>query len=174
MQTQVGIDAGFVLAQLSLEEKAALLDGSDYWHTEPVPRLGVPRILVSDGPHGLRKVAVADDASLEHSDQATCFPPAAGLGSSWDVGLALRVGQALGVECRVAGVAVLLGPGVNMKRTPLCGRNFEYFSEDPLLTGRMACAWVRGVQSHGVGTSLKHFAANNQEAERLRVSAEVD
>jgi beta-glucosidase len=174
MHTQVGIDAEAVLAQLSLEEKAALLDGSDFWHTEPVERLGVPTILVTDGPHGLRKVAAPDDASIEHSDEATCFPPAAGLGSSWDPELAQRIGQALGKECRVAGVAVLLGPGVNMKRSPLCGRNFEYFSEDPLLAGVLASAWVTGVQSHGVGTSLKHFAANNQEAERLRVSAEVD
>ncbi|MGH2860196.1 MAG: glycoside hydrolase family 3 C-terminal domain-containing protein [Solirubrobacteraceae bacterium] len=174
MQTHAGIDAQAVLAQLSLEEKASLLDGSDYWHSEPVERLGVPTILVTDGPHGLRKVAAPDDASIEHSDEATCFPPAAGLGSSWDRDLALRIGQALGTECRVAGVAVLLGPGVNMKRSPLCGRNFEYFSEDPLLAGVLAAAWVTGVQSHGVGTSLKHFAANNQEAERLRVSAEVD
>jgi beta-glucosidase len=174
MQTQVGIDGQAVLAQLSLEEKAALLDGSDYWHTQAIERLGIPTILVSDGPHGLRKVAAPDDASIEHSDQATCFPPAAGLGSSWDPELARRIGDALGKECRAAGVAVLLGPGVNMKRSPLCGRNFEYFSEDPLLAGVLASAWVGGVQGHGVGTSLKHFAANNQEAERLRVSAEVD
>jgi beta-glucosidase len=174
MQTQAGIDVQVVLAQLSLEEKAALLDGSDYWHTEPVQRLGVPTILLTDGPHGLRKVAAPDDPSIEHSEEATCFPPAAGLGSSWDPELALRIGEALGRECRVAGVDVLLGPGVNMKRSPLCGRNFEYFSEDPLLAGVLAAAWVNGVQSHGVGTSLKHFAVNNQEAERLRVSAEVD
>lgn len=174
MQTQAGIDAQAILAQLSLEEKAALLDGSDFWHTEPVERLGVPRIMVSDGPHGLRKVAVPDDAGIEQSAEATCFPPAAGLGSSWDPDLANRIGLALGEECRTAGVAVLLGPGVNMKRSPLCGRNFEYFSEDPLLAGRLASAWVAGVQTHGVGASLKHFAANNQEADRLRVSAEVD
>lgn len=174
MQTQAGTDAQAVLAQLTLEEKAALLDGSDFWHTEPIERLGIPRIMVSDGPHGLRKVAAPDDAGLEHSAEATCFPPAAGLGSSWDAELAHRIGQALGEECRAAGVAVLLGPGVNMKRSPLCGRNFEYFSEDPLLAGVLASAWVAGVQSHGVGASLKHFAANNQEADRLRVSAEVD
>ncbi|MGH3050063.1 MAG: glycoside hydrolase family 3 C-terminal domain-containing protein, partial [Gaiellaceae bacterium] len=139
-----------------------------------IERLGVPTILVTDGPHGLRKVAAPDDASIEHSDEATCFPPAAGLGSSWDPELARRIGDALGTECRAAGVAVLLGPGVNMKRSPLCGRNFEYFSEDPLLAGVLASAWVGGVQTHGVGTSLKHFAVNNQEAERLRISAEVD
>jgi beta-glucosidase len=174
MQTQVGIDAQVVLAQLSLQEKASLLDGSDFWHSEPVERVGVPTILLTDGPHGLRKVAASDDASIEHSVEATCFPPAAGLGSSWDPELAHQIGQALGTECRVAGVSVLLGPGVNMKRSPLCGRNFEYFSEDPLLAGVLATAWVSGVQSHGVGTSLKHFAANNQEGERLRVSVEVD
>ena len=174
MQTQLGIDPQGVLEQLTLEEKAALLDGSDFWHTEAVDRLGVPTILLSDGPHGLRKVAAPDDASIEHSDEATCFPPAAGLGSSWDPELAGRIGDALGRECRVAGVAVLLGPGINMKRSPLCGRNFEYFSEDPMLAGVLASSWVAGVQRHGVGTSLKHFAANNQEAERLRISAEVD
>jgi beta-glucosidase len=174
LQTQVGIDARAILAQLTLEEKAALLDGSDFWHTQAVERLGVPRIMVTDGPHGLRKVAAPDDAAIEHSDLATCFPPAAGFGCSWDPELAKRIGQALGTECRVAGVAVILGPGVNMKRSPLCGRNFEYFSEDPLLAGVLATAWVGGVQSHGVGTSLKHFAVNNQEAERLRISAEVD
>lgn len=174
MDTQVGFDASAVLAELTLAEKAALLDGSDFWHTEAVVRLGIPRILVSDGPHGLRKVAASDDPSIEHSEQATCFPPAAGLASSWDERLVGRVGDALGRECRVAGVSVLLGPGVNMKRSPLCGRNFEYFSEDPLLAGVLASAWVGGVQSHGVGTSLKHFAANNQEADRLRISAQVD
>ncbi len=174
MDTQLDTDTSAVLAALTLEEKAALLDGSDFWHTEAIERLGIPRVLVSDGPHGLRKVVAPDDASIEHSDRATCFPPAAGLASSWDQELVGRVGDALGRECRVAGVSVLLGPGVNMKRSPLCGRNFEYFSEDPLLAGVLAAAWVGGVQSHGVGASLKHFAANNQEADRLRVSAEVD
>ncbi len=174
MDTQLGIDITQVLAELTLEEKAALLDGSDFWHTEAVERLGVPRILMSDGPHGLRKVAASDEPSIEHSAEATCFPPAAGLGSSWDTELVRRVGEALGEECRVAGVSVLLGPGVNMKRSPLCGRNFEYFAEDPHLAGVLAAAWVDGLQRHGVGASLKHFAANNQEADRLRVSAQVD
>jgi beta-glucosidase len=174
MDTQLGTGISATLAELTLAEKAALLDGSGFWHTEAVERLGIPRVLLSDGPHGLRKVAASEDPSIEHSDEATCFPPAAGLASSWDEQLVARVGEALGRECRVAGVAVLLGPGVNMKRSPLCGRNFEYFSEDPLLAGVLACAWVAGVQSQGVGTSLKHFAANNQEADRLRISAEVD
>ena len=129
---------------------------------------------MTDGPHGLRKVAAPAMRRSSTPMRRPASPRPPGLGCSWDPELAHRVGQALGVECRVAGVSVLLGPGVNMKRSPLCGRNFEYFSEDPLLAGKLAAAWVSGVQSHGVGTSLKHFAANNQEADRLRVSAEVD
>ncbi len=174
-EVQVEARARARLAQLTLEEKASLLDGRDFWHTKPVERLGVPALTVSDGPHGLRKQAnLGDPIGLNASVQATCFPPAVALACSWDPQLARRVGEALGDECRAADVAVLLGPGINMKRSPLCGRNFEYFSEDPLLAGAMASGWVQGVQSRGVGTSLKHFAANNQEAERLRVSAEVD
>ncbi|MEZ0164255.1 glycoside hydrolase family 3 C-terminal domain-containing protein [Kineococcus sp. LSe6-4] len=164
-----------LLAELTLEEKAALLDGSDFWHTEPVERLGIPALMVTDGPHGLRKQAQdADHLGLANSVPATCFPPAAGLASSWDVDLLRRVGEALGRETRAEGVSVLLGPGVNMKRSPLCGRNFEYFSEDPVLAGDLAAALVQGVQSQGVGTSLKHFAANNQETQRMTVSADVD
>ncbi|WP_407343661.1 glycoside hydrolase family 3 C-terminal domain-containing protein [Pengzhenrongella phosphoraccumulans] len=169
------LDIPALLAELTLEEKAALLDGSDFWHTEPIARLGIPAVMVTDGPHGLRKQAVAGDhLGIGTSVPATCFPPAAGLASTWDVDLLARVGVALGDECRAEQVAVLLGPGVNMKRSPLCGRNFEYFSEDPLLAGELGAALVRGIQSRGVGTSLKHFAANNQETERMSVSAEVD
>ncbi|WP_432535901.1 glycoside hydrolase family 3 C-terminal domain-containing protein [Kineococcus arenarius] len=164
-----------LLAQLTLEEKASLLGGSDFWHTQGVERLDVPAVMVTDGPHGLRKQAEgADHLGLNASVPATCFPPAAGLASSWDTALLHRVGEALGRETRAERVAVLLGPGVNMKRTPLCGRNFEYFSEDPVLAGDLAAAMVQGVQSQGVGTSLKHFAANNQETERMTVSADVD
>ena len=168
------LDIPALLAQLTLEEKASLLDGSDMWHTQPVERLGIPAIMVADGPHGLRKATDDDPLGLNFSVPATCFPPAAGLACSWDTGLITRVGEALGRECRAQQVAVLLGPGVNMKRSPLCGRNFEYFSEDPLLAGELGAAFVRGVQSQGVGTSLKHFAANNQETERMSISAEVD
>ncbi|TNM69164.1 beta-glucosidase [Streptomyces sp. NP160] len=169
------LDPEAVLAALSLEEQARLLDGSDFWHTQPLDEHGVPAVMVTDGPHGLRKQPTdGDHLGLGGSVPATCFPPAAGLASSWDVDLLQRVGTALGEECRAEGVAVLLGPGVNMKRTPLCGRNFEYFSEDPVLAGDLAAALVRGVQSQGVGTSLKHFAANNQETHRMSVSAEVD
>ncbi|MBC3760675.1 glycoside hydrolase family 3 C-terminal domain-containing protein [Quadrisphaera oryzae] len=169
------LDVETVLASLTLEERASLLDGSDFWHTQGLSGRGVPAVMVTDGPHGLRKQpADGDHLGLGGSVPATCFPPAAGLASSWDVDLLHRVGTALGEECRAEGVAVLLGPGVNMKRTPLCGRNFEYFSEDPVLAGDLAAALVRGVQSQGVGTSLKHFAANNQETHRMSVSAEVD
>nr|MDQ6900744.1 beta-glucosidase [Candidatus Dormibacteraeota bacterium] len=169
------LDIPALLADLTLEEKASLLDGADFWRTQPVERLGIPGIMVTDGPHGLRKQAEgADHLGLNASVPATCFPPAAGLASSWDVELLGRVGAALGRECRAAEVSVLLGPGVNMKRSPLCGRNFEYFSEDPALAGDLAAALVNGIQSQGVGTSLKHFAANNQETDRMTVSAEVD
>ena len=164
-----------LLAQLTLQEKASLLDGLDFWHTQPVERLGIPALMLTDGPHGLRKQSEGGDhLGLSGSVPATCFPPAAGLASSWDTDLLRRVGQALGRETRAEKVSVLLGPGVNMKRSPLCGRNFEYFSEDPVLAGDLAAAMVDGVQSQGVGTSLKHFAANNQETQRMTVSADVD
>ena len=167
--------ASSLLAQLTLEEKASLCLGSDFWHTAPVERLGIPAIMVSDGPHGLRKQPdEADHVGISGSVPATCFPTACALGSSWDPELVRRVGAALGREARAQGVAVVLGPGINIKRSPLCGRNFEYFSEDPLLSGVLGAAMVDGVQSQGVGASLKHFAANNQETDRLRVSAEVD
>ncbi|MBK0869508.1 glycoside hydrolase family 3 C-terminal domain-containing protein [Saccharopolyspora sp. HNM0986] len=160
---------------LTLDEKIALLDGSDFWHTESLPRLGIPSITLTDGPHGLRKQPEGGDhLGIGDSVPATCFPTAAALACSWDVDLLGRVGAALGRECRAEGVSVLLGPGVNMKRTPLCGRNFEYFAEDPLLAGHLAAALVEGVQAQGVGTSLKHFAVNNQETERMSISAEVD
>lgn len=157
---------------LSIAEQAALTSGSDFWHTTAVP--GVPQIMVSDGPHGLRKQREGTDIGLFASEPATCFPPAVALGSSWDPELARRVGAALAKECRAMGVAVLLGPGINLKRTPLGGRNFEYLSEDPVLTGILAVEWVRGLQGGGVGASLKHFAVNSQETDRMRVSADVD
>ncbi|MGR7002151.1 glycoside hydrolase family 3 N-terminal domain-containing protein [Yinghuangia aomiensis] len=169
------LDIPKLLADLTLEEKAALLDGSDFWHTEPIERLGVPALMVTDGPHGLRKQPEeGDHLGLLDSVEATCFPPAAGLASSWDTGLLARVGEALGRECRSERVSVLLGPGVNMKRSPLCGRNFEYFSEDPLLAGELGAALVNGLQSQGVGASLKHYMANNQETDRMTVSADMD
>jgi beta-glucosidase len=172
---KVPLKASSLLAELTLEEKASLCLGSDFWHTAPVERLGIPAIMVSDGPHGLRKQAgEADHVGISGSVPATCFPTASALGSSWDPALAARIGEAIGREARAQGVAVVLGPGINLKRSPLCGRNFEYFSEDPLLSGVLGAALIDGVQRQGVGTSLKHYAANNQETDRLRVSAEVD
>jgi beta-glucosidase len=154
---------------------SSLCLGSDFWHTAPVARLGIPAIMVSDGPHGLRKQPdEADHVGISGSVPATCFPTACALGSSWDPQLVQRVGEALGREARAQEVAVVLGPGINIKRSPLCGRNFEYFSEDPLLSGVLGAAMIDGVQRQGVGASLKHYAANNQETDRLRVSAEVD
>ncbi len=173
--TAAPTDIPRLVSELTLEEKASLCSGSDFWHTQAVERLGIPAIMVADGPHGLRKQAEEmDHLGVARSVPATCFPSAAGLGSTWDPDLMARVGEALGRETRANGVSVLLGPGVNMKRSPLCGRNFEYFSEDPLLAGVLATALVRGIQSQGVGASLKHFAANNQETDRLRVDAQVD
>ena len=160
---------------LTTEEKARLVMGSDFWHTAPVERLGIDRIRVSDGPHGLRmQPEEADHVGLGGSLPATCFPTASGLASSWDRTLFSAVGAALAHEARVQGVSVILGPGINMKRSPLCGRNFEYLSEDPYLAGELALSMVTAIQGQGIGTSLKHFAANNQEDDRLRVSAEVD
>jgi beta-glucosidase len=163
------------LSELRLEEKASLCLGSDFWHTAPVARLGIPPIMVSDGPHGLRaQLEQGDHVGLLASVPATCFPTASALASSWNLELFRTIGEALALEARKLGVSVVLGPGINMKRSPLCGRNFEYVSEDPWLAGELAIAMVQGTQSKGVGTSPKHYAANNQEDDRLRVSAEVD
>lgn len=164
-----------LLGDLSLEEKAALCSGASSWTTQAIERMNIRAIRLSDGPHGLRRQPQgADHLGLYQSEPATCFPTAAALGSSWNPKLLERIGQALGVEARAADVQVLLGPGINIKRSPLCGRNFEYFSEDPHLSGVLGAAWVRGVQSQGVGASLKHFAANNQETDRMRVDVQAD
>ncbi|WP_127546883.1 beta-glucosidase [Paenibacillus amylolyticus] len=164
-----------LVQRMTLEEKAGMCSGLDFWHLKGVERLGIPSIMVTDGPHGLRKQdGSADHLGLTSSVPATCFPSAAGLASSWDKELARQVGVALGEECQAEDVAVLLGPGVNIKRSPLGGRNFEYFSEDPLLSTQMATGHIQGVQSQGVGTSLKHFAVNNQEERRMSIDAVVD
>ncbi|ACT02261.1 beta-glucosidase [Paenibacillus sp. JDR-2] len=168
-------DIKALVAQMTLEEKASMCSGSDTWHTRGIERLGIPSVMVTDGPHGLRKQrASADHLGLFDSVPATCFPSAAGVASSWNRELIRRMGEALGRECQAEEVAVLLGPGVNIKRSPLCGRNFEYFSEDPYLSGEMAANHILGVQSQGVGTSLKHFAANNQEHRRMTSDSIVD
>ncbi|WRS29136.1 glycoside hydrolase family 3 C-terminal domain-containing protein [Actinomycetaceae bacterium MB13-C1-2] len=163
------------LEDLTLEEKASLASGSDFWHTEPIERVGIPELMLTDGPHGLRKQAGGgDNLGLEGSIPATCFPPLVGMGSSWDPEVLEKVGEALGEETSIEDVAVVLGPGINIKRSPLCGRNFEYISEDPIVAGVLGAAYVNGVQSKGVGTSVKHFAANNQEEERMRASSNID
>jgi beta-glucosidase len=169
------LDVDRLLTELTVTEKAALTSGSSFWYTTAVDRLGIPRIMVSDGPHGLRaQPGEGDHLGLGGSVPATCFPTASAVASAWDPDLLRRIGQALAQEARACNLSVILGPGINMKRSPLCGRNFEYFSEDPFLTGELAVGIVDGIQSRGVGTSVKHYAANNQETDRLRVDAQID
>ena len=158
---------------LTLEEKAALTSGTNPWSLGNVAAKGLPNYTITDGPHGLRKARNTESMDVEENVPATCFPPAAGMACSWNPELVERVGEAMGEECIQEQVAVILGPGVNIKRNPLGGRCFEYWSEDPYLAGHTAVGIVKGVQSKGVGTSLKHFAANNQETDRLRISATI-
>ncbi|MEU9061382.1 glycoside hydrolase family 3 C-terminal domain-containing protein [Streptomyces sp. NPDC048430] len=163
--------------RLSLTEKASLTSGAGDFVTTAAPEAGIPAVTMSDGPHGLRLPKESGDGGqidLHSAAPATCYPPAVALGSSWDPELAHRVAGALADEAASHGIRVLLGPGINIKRSPLCGRNFEYFSEDPLLTAEMGGAMVRGLQESGVGAALKHYAANNQETDRMRVSADID
>ncbi|MEZ5382399.1 MAG: glycoside hydrolase family 3 C-terminal domain-containing protein [Microthrixaceae bacterium] len=162
------------VSTLSDERQVALLSGADDWHTEAAPDLGLDAVMVSDGPHGLRKVESAALADLQASAPATCFPTGSALGATWDTELVGRVGRAIAREALAEDVAVVLGPAVNLKRHPAAGRNFEYYSEDPLLTAELAVAWIDGAQGQGVGTSLKHYAVNNQEANRMIVDAVVD
>lgn len=156
-----------VLRELTAEEKVALVSGTDFMHTNPIPRLGVPSVCMSDGPHGLRKQVKKGDNGVGESEPATAFPTAAALACGWDEENARRAGAAIGEECRHYGVDVLLGPGLNIKRNPLCGRNFEYYSEDPYLAGTLGAAFAEGVQSAGADVSLKHFALNNLENYRF-------
>ena len=162
-----------LVSALTLEEKAGLCSGADFWHTKAVERLGIPAIKVSDGPHGLR---TQKEGSTDPNDaiEAVCFPAGCAAAASFDPALTRRMGAALGREARASGVQVLLGPAVNIKRSPLCGRNFEYYSEDPYLAGELAAGFIQGVQSEGVGTSIKHFAANSQETRRLSADSRVD
>jgi beta-glucosidase len=164
-----------LVSKMTLEEKAGLCSGRDYWRLKPVERLGLSSIMMADGPHGLRKqIGESDNLGVGESVPAVCFPTASALACSFDRELAFEVGSAIGEECLQEEVSVVLGPGVNQKRSPLCGRNFEYFSEDPVLSGEMAASMIRGVQSRGIGTSLKHYAVNNQEKRRMTVSAVID
>lgn len=164
-----------LIKQMTLEEKASLCSGADFWHTESVDRLGIPAMMVSDGPHGLRKQdQEADHLGMNDSIKAVCFPAGCGTAASFNRELITRMGETLGEECQAEGVGVILGPAVNIKRSPLCGRNFEYYSEDPLVASEMAGALIKGVQSKNVGASIKHFLANNQETRRMSSSSEVD
>ena len=164
-----------LISQMTLKEKASLCSGKDFWHLKSIERLGLSEIMACDGPHGLRKQnAENKEIGIGNSYPATCFPTAVTSACSWDRDLIYRMGQALAEECLQHGVSVLLGPGVNMKRSPLCGRNFEYFSEDPELAGEMGAAFIAGVQSKGVGTALKHFAGNSQEMKRMTSNSIID
>ena len=169
------MDIKALVAQMTLEEKAGLCSGDDFWHTKAVERLGVPRTMVSDGPHGLRKQdEAADHLGINDSIRAVCFPAASATAASFDPDMIREMGEAIGDSCQHERVSVVLGPAVNIKRSPLCGRNFEYFSEDPYLAGRMATAIIQGIQSRDVGTSIKHFALNSQEHRRMSSSSDAD
>lgn len=164
-----------ILSKMTLEDKISLCNGADFWHSKAMAQYGIPAVTMSDGPHGVRcQKNGADMLGVNESEPATCFPTAVTSGATWDAELLKAEGQAIGEEGLSYGVDVVLGPGVNIKRNPLCGRNFEYFSEDPCIAGAMGAAWVQGAQSTGAGTSLKHFAANNQEYKRFNGNSQVD
>ncbi len=164
-----------IIEKMTLEEKAAFLSGKGEWNTRDIPRLNIPSVYCADGPHGIRKQAGAGDhLGLNESLPATCFPTAATIANSWDEELGKEIGKALGEEASVLDVQVLLGPGLNIKRSPFCGRNFEYFSEDPYLAGKMAASYIRGIQSQGVYACPKHFAVNSQELRRMAMNSVLD
>ena len=167
--------AAGLISKMTLEEKASLTSGADFWHTKAVERLGIAAMMLTDGPHGLRKqIGKADHLGLNAAYPATCFPTASCAANSWDEELIEQMGRRLGAEARAQRVSVVLGPGVNIKRSPLCGRNFEYYSEDPLLAGKCAASLIRGIQSQGVAACVKHFAANSQETLRMTSDSVVD
>ena len=164
-----------LIDKMTLEEKASLCVGKDYWHSKDIERLGVPEITMSDGPHGLRvQKTKADNLGINESEISTCFPASSTVANSWNKELAYKLGKTLGEEASYEGVDIVLGPAINIKRSPLCGRNFEYFSEDPYLTGIMGTEYVKGLQTNGVGACVKHFAANNQENRRRTINTVVD
>lgn len=168
-------DVSDPIRSLTLEQKASLLSGRDFWTTTPIEEAGIPSLVLTDGPHGVRlQKGASDHLGLNEAEPVTCFPLAVAVGSSWNTDVAAKVGAGVGREGRALGAAVVLGPGVNIKRSPLGGRNFEYYSEDPLLSGALGAAHVRGLQAEGPGASVKHFAANNQETERMRIDARID
>jgi beta-glucosidase len=169
------MDTKTLLKNMTLEQKAGLCCGGGFWETLALPDLGIPVMTLTDGPHGLRKQSVAaDHLGINESEKATCFPSAAGLAASWNRDLLYKTGTAIGEECQAENVQIILGPGANIKRSPLCGRNFEYFSEDPYLSSQLAAKHIQGVQSRGVGASLKHFAVNNQETKRFTINVVLD
>jgi len=163
-----------LVKEMTLQEKASLCSGRDDWSTKPIERLNIPWIWLSDGPHGVRRAPTTNTPGYGDQMPATCFPTASALSATWDLDLIYKVGQTLGQECQTYGVNILLGPGVNIKRSPLGGRNFEFFSEDPILSGELGAAYINGVQSQGVGTSLKHYVANNAETMRMYMNSDVD
>ena len=164
-----------IVSMMTLEEKASMCSGVDFWHTEAVERLGIPASMVSDGPHGLRKQDLeGDHLGVNESIKAVCFPAGCGTAASFNRELLQQMGETLGEECQAEGVSVILGPAVNIKRSPLCGRNFEYYSEDPYVASEAAGALIHGIQSKNVGTSIKHFLANNQETRRMSSDSKVD
>ena len=164
-----------ILKKLTLKEKISLCSGADLWHTQDLSQYGLPAMMMCDGPHGLRcQLKATDMLGINISAPATCFPTAALTACSWDEELIGLIGNAIAQEAKAMGVGVVLGPGANIKRDPLCGRNFEYFSEDPHLSGKLAAAFIRGAQETGVGTSLKHFALNNQEYKRFNGNSQAD
>ncbi|OQB12681.1 MAG: Thermostable beta-glucosidase B [Firmicutes bacterium ADurb.Bin193] len=167
------MDIKQIISQLTIDEKFSLMSGKNLWETMDIERLGIPSVTVADGPNGVKKM-VKDDEGKFTCQPSICYPTGSTLAATWNPELAQKIGEALGEECLSLDIDILLAPGTNIKRTPLCGRNFEYFSEDPLLSGELAAAFIDGVQSKGIGTSLKHFAANNQEYDRANVSSEVD
>lgn len=164
-----------LISRMTLEEKAGMCSGADFWHLKSIERLGIPQVMVTDGPHGIRKQsAQADHLGINESEKSVCFPAGCATASSYDRSLLTTLGETIGRECQAMGVATILGPAMNIKRSPLCGRNFEYYSEDPLVSTELAAAMITGVQSKHVGTSAKHFLANNQEKRRMTNSSEVD
>ena len=164
-----------LISKMTLEEKASLVSGKDFWQTQNIDHLGVPSIFLADGPHGIRKqAAAADHLGLNESLKATCFPTAATMANSWNLDLGKEMGECLSLEAKKQNVNILLGPGINIKRNPRCGRNFEYFSEDPYLAGKMASKYIQGIQKEGISGCVKHFACNNQELRRMTVDSVLD
>lgn len=164
-----------LVSKMTLEEKAGLCSGEDFWHTKAVERLNIPAIMMSDGPYGLRKQeAEADHLGINESIPAVCFPTGVSMASSFNRELVKKLGETLGEECQAENIAVLLGPAMNIKRSPLCGRNFEYYSEDPYVSSQLASAYIKGLQSKHIGACPKHFYANNMEEKRMTASSEVD